>query len=224
MLKLKNSLFMITYFYFLDYFPFGWTIRSIIYGRKFLFISTKLLFPTLLSSKIRFTPYEWPTNDQQEKPENQFTLLNCLWFAIGNLFHFGTVDFNSKFHVTSFCPTNNLLQDRWCNKAAIFCPSKSLFTLHFDILKSHHANSIPHHGRLKTLLLWKQSAHLSDWISSHMRQTFHDFWVKWNERKSLQSFFSLLILLDVDFSVAFIYFFVSIRCFYLKTSLCILNF
>lgn len=31
----------------------------------------------------RFTPYEWPTNDQQDRPENQFTLINCLWFAIG---------------------------------------------------------------------------------------------------------------------------------------------
>lgn len=32
---------------------------------------------------FRFTPYEWPSNDQPEKVETQFTLLNCLWFAIG---------------------------------------------------------------------------------------------------------------------------------------------
>lgn len=32
---------------------------------------------------FRFTPYEWPSTDQPEKSETEFTLLNCLWFAIG---------------------------------------------------------------------------------------------------------------------------------------------
>lgn len=40
---------------------------------------------------FRFTPYEWPsyTDAHGEKVENQFTLLNCMWFAIGSLMQQG---------------------------------------------------------------------------------------------------------------------------------------
>ncbi|KAH3746391.1 hypothetical protein DPMN_180798 [Dreissena polymorpha] len=37
----------------------------------------------------RFTPYEWknphPCNEDSEVVENQFTILNSLWFTIGSL-------------------------------------------------------------------------------------------------------------------------------------------
>lgn len=40
---------------------------------------------------FRFTPYEWPayTDAHGEKVENQFTLINCMWFAIGSLMQQG---------------------------------------------------------------------------------------------------------------------------------------
>ncbi|XP_076044322.1 glutamate receptor ionotropic, kainate 2-like [Oratosquilla oratoria] len=41
----------------------------------------------------RFTPYEWqnphPCNPEPDTLENQFTILNCLWFAIGSLMQQG---------------------------------------------------------------------------------------------------------------------------------------
>jgi hypothetical protein len=41
----------------------------------------------------RFTPYEWqnphPCNPDPDHLENQFTLLNCMWFAIGSLMQQG---------------------------------------------------------------------------------------------------------------------------------------
>ncbi|KAJ8882450.1 hypothetical protein PR048_014258 [Dryococelus australis] len=41
----------------------------------------------------RFTPYEWqnphPCNPEPDHLENQFTLLNCMWFAIGSLMQQG---------------------------------------------------------------------------------------------------------------------------------------
>ncbi|CAD7092223.1 unnamed protein product [Hermetia illucens] len=45
----------------------------------------------LLFILARFTPYEWPSygNNNSEKVETQFTLLNCLWFAIGSLMQQG---------------------------------------------------------------------------------------------------------------------------------------
>lgn len=44
----------------------------------------------LLFILARFTPYEWPAyNGASEKPETQFTLLNCMWFAIGSLMQQG---------------------------------------------------------------------------------------------------------------------------------------
>ncbi|KAL7026707.1 hypothetical protein ACKWTF_005134 [Chironomus riparius] len=43
----------------------------------------------LLFILARFTPYEWSSPDQPEKAETQFTLLNCLWFAIGSLMQQG---------------------------------------------------------------------------------------------------------------------------------------
>ncbi|KAL9900013.1 kainate-type ionotropic glutamate receptor subunit 1D isoform 1-T1 [Glossina fuscipes fuscipes] len=45
----------------------------------------------LLFILAKFTPYEWPayTDPNGEKVENQFTLLNCMWFAIGSLMQQG---------------------------------------------------------------------------------------------------------------------------------------
>lgn len=41
----------------------------------------------------RFTPYEWPTpspcDPHPGKMETQFTLMNCMWFAIGSLMQQG---------------------------------------------------------------------------------------------------------------------------------------
>ncbi|TDG50512.1 hypothetical protein AWZ03_003101 [Drosophila navojoa] len=45
----------------------------------------------LLFILAKFTPYEWPayTDAHGEKVESQFTLLNCMWFAIGSLMQQG---------------------------------------------------------------------------------------------------------------------------------------
>ncbi|KAL5282977.1 hypothetical protein ACFFRR_005765 [Megaselia abdita] len=43
----------------------------------------------LLFILARFTPYEWPETLTGEKIEYQFTLLNCMWFAIGSLMQQG---------------------------------------------------------------------------------------------------------------------------------------
>ncbi|XP_063242515.1 glutamate receptor ionotropic, kainate 2 [Bacillus rossius redtenbacheri] len=47
----------------------------------------------LLFILARFTPYEWqnphPCNPEPDHLENQFTLLNCMWFAIGSLMQQG---------------------------------------------------------------------------------------------------------------------------------------
>ncbi|KAF4521436.1 hypothetical protein B566_EDAN010593 [Ephemera danica] len=47
----------------------------------------------LLFILARFTPYEWqnphPCNPTPDHLENQFTLLNCMWFAIGSLMQQG---------------------------------------------------------------------------------------------------------------------------------------
>lgn len=41
----------------------------------------------------RFSPYEWqnphPCDPDPDTLENQFTILNCLWFAIGSLMQQG---------------------------------------------------------------------------------------------------------------------------------------
>nr|CAD7443085.1 unnamed protein product [Timema bartmani] len=54
----------------------------------------------LLFILARFTPYEWqnphPCNPEPDHLENQFTLLNCMWFAIGSLMQQGC-DFLPKF-------------------------------------------------------------------------------------------------------------------------------
>ncbi|KAA0189518.1 hypothetical protein HAZT_HAZT006624 [Hyalella azteca] len=40
-----------------------------------------------------FTPYEWqnphPCDPEPESLENQFTMVNCMWFAIGSLMQQG---------------------------------------------------------------------------------------------------------------------------------------
>lgn len=45
------------------------------------------------SLPLRFTPYEWqnphPCDPDPDTLENQFTILNCLWFAIGSLMQQG---------------------------------------------------------------------------------------------------------------------------------------
>lgn len=45
-------------------------------------------------SLYRFSPYEWdnphPCNDQPDVLENQFSLLNSLWFTIGSLMQQGS--------------------------------------------------------------------------------------------------------------------------------------
>jgi len=42
----------------------------------------------------RFSPYEWdnphPCNDEPDVLENQFSLLNSLWFTIGSLMQQGS--------------------------------------------------------------------------------------------------------------------------------------
>ncbi|XP_050080616.1 glutamate receptor ionotropic, kainate 2-like isoform X3 [Anopheles maculipalpis] len=47
----------------------------------------------LLFILARFTPYEWPTpnpcDPHPEKLQTQFTLMNCMWFAIGSLMQQG---------------------------------------------------------------------------------------------------------------------------------------
>ncbi|XP_055852888.1 glutamate receptor ionotropic, kainate 2 [Episyrphus balteatus] len=44
----------------------------------------------LLFILARFTPYEWPAyTGHGEKEESQFTLMNCMWFAIGSLMQQG---------------------------------------------------------------------------------------------------------------------------------------
>ncbi len=47
--------------------------------------------------KYRFTPYEWqnphPCNDDSSIVENQFTLLNSLWFTLGSLVQQGKCHF-----------------------------------------------------------------------------------------------------------------------------------
>ncbi|KAF7271253.1 hypothetical protein GWI33_015848 [Rhynchophorus ferrugineus] len=54
----------------------------------------------LLFILARFTPYEWqnphPCNPDPDRLENQFTLFNCMWFAIGSLMQQGC-DFLPKF-------------------------------------------------------------------------------------------------------------------------------
>ncbi|KAJ8910748.1 hypothetical protein NQ315_017205, partial [Exocentrus adspersus] len=54
----------------------------------------------LLFILARFTPYEWqnphPCNPNPDHLENQFTLFNCMWFAIGSLMQQGC-DFLPKF-------------------------------------------------------------------------------------------------------------------------------
>lgn len=39
----------------------------------------------LLFILARFTPYEWSSSQHPDKMETQFTLMNCMWFAIGSL-------------------------------------------------------------------------------------------------------------------------------------------
>uniref|UniRef100_A0A1B0DJG1 Ionotropic glutamate receptor L-glutamate and glycine-binding domain-containing protein n=1 Tax=Phlebotomus papatasi TaxID=29031 RepID=A0A1B0DJG1_PHLPP len=49
------------------------------------------LKPSLPSLNLRFTPYEWPSTSSCDpgKMETQFTLMNCMWFAIGSLMQQG---------------------------------------------------------------------------------------------------------------------------------------
>lgn len=42
----------------------------------------------LLFILARFTPYEW-SSGHPDKVETQFTLMNCMWFAIGSLMQQG---------------------------------------------------------------------------------------------------------------------------------------
>lgn len=47
----------------------------------------------VLTDNIRFTPYEWynphPCNPDPDNLENQFSLMNCMWFAFGSLMQQG---------------------------------------------------------------------------------------------------------------------------------------
>lgn len=58
-------------------------------------VSLSLLHCSLTPSPspTRFTPYEWqnphPCDPEPDTLENQFTILNCLWFAIGSLMQQG---------------------------------------------------------------------------------------------------------------------------------------
>lgn len=49
----------------------------------------------LLFILARFTPYEWSCG-HPDKTETQFTLMNCMWFAIGSLMQQGC-DFLPKY-------------------------------------------------------------------------------------------------------------------------------
>lgn len=54
---------------------------------------TNVLSTSILCVFYRFTPYEWenphPCNEDSEEVENQFTILNSLWFTIGSLMQQG---------------------------------------------------------------------------------------------------------------------------------------
>lgn len=50
----------------------------------------------LLFILARFTPYEWSSGQHPDKIETQFTLMNCMWFAIGSLMQQGC-DFLPKY-------------------------------------------------------------------------------------------------------------------------------
>ena len=51
----------------------------------------------------RFSPYEWakphPCNDDSDLVENQFTILNSLWFTIGSLMQQGKIYVISAFEI-----------------------------------------------------------------------------------------------------------------------------
>lgn len=58
----------------------------------------------LLFILARFTPYEWTTPSScnpHDKNDTQFTLMNCMWFAIGSLMQQGC-DFLPKYVQTDF--------------------------------------------------------------------------------------------------------------------------
>lgn len=50
----------------------------------------------LLFILARFTPYEWSTTQHPNKVETDFSLMNCMWFAIGSLMQQGC-DFLPKY-------------------------------------------------------------------------------------------------------------------------------
>lgn len=78
----------------------------------------------------RFTPYEWynpnPCNPDSDVVENQFTLLNSLWFNIGSLMQQGTSQ--SCWGVTAPC-CRRLERERF------FCKVQMLQTLLSRLLK-----------------------------------------------------------------------------------------
>ncbi|XP_053396130.1 glutamate receptor ionotropic, kainate 2-like [Mercenaria mercenaria] len=57
-------------------------------------IAAYLCVSFMLFLIARFSPYEWenphPCNNESEEVENQFTVLNCLWFSIGSLMQQGS--------------------------------------------------------------------------------------------------------------------------------------
>ncbi|XP_060606414.1 glutamate receptor ionotropic, kainate 2-like [Ruditapes philippinarum] len=57
-------------------------------------IAAYLCVSFMLFVIARFTPYEWenphPCNEESEEVENQFTILNSLWFTIGSLMQQGS--------------------------------------------------------------------------------------------------------------------------------------
>ncbi|CAG9826299.1 unnamed protein product [Diabrotica balteata] len=68
--------------------------------RELLDQKADLAIADLTITYDRFTPYEWqnphPCNPNPDHLENQFTLFNCMWFAIGSLMQQGC-DFLPKF-------------------------------------------------------------------------------------------------------------------------------
>lgn len=66
-----------------------WLVNA---ARLRFFTQVSIVFS--LSYGFRFSPYEWdnphPCNNDPDVLENQFTLLNSLWFTIGSLMQQGS--------------------------------------------------------------------------------------------------------------------------------------
>lgn len=100
-------------------------------------------------SMRRFSPYEWdnphPCNDQPDVLENQFSLLNSLWFTIGSLMQQGS----------DIAPKWVLIITFWCNlfiSYSYFCCKQTTYYFLFIRLK-------------KIMFMWKKINNSSNLLS-----------------------------------------------------------